>query len=148
MSHDRSAIWKKLERASRKLLTQISLLLGILVVSLTAQAGDTTAQEQLKVFSSLAGKAGNASQGEVFFNQKHGRQWSCASCHNTPPVTTGKHASTSKPIKPLAPSANSEAFTDAAKVEKWFRRNCKDVLERECTAAEKADVMAYLLGVR
>lgn len=148
MSHDRSVVWKKLEQVCSKLLPRVSLMLGILVVSLTAQAGDTNAQEQLKSFSDLAGKAGNASQGEVFFNQKHGRQWSCSSCHNTPPVTTGKHASTGKPIKPLAPSANSEAFTDSAKVEKWFRRNCKDVLERECTAAEKADVMAYLLGVR
>jgi hypothetical protein len=30
-------------------------------------------------------------------------------------------------------------------VEKWFRRNCNDVLGRTCTPSEKADVMAYLL---
>ena len=50
-----------------------------------------------------------------------------------------------KAIAPLAPSANAERFADAAKVEKWFRRNCNDVLGRTCTPSEKADVMAYLL---
>jgi len=33
-------------------------------------------------------------------------------------------------------------------VDKWFRRNCKDVLSRECSAAEKADVMAYLISLK
>ena len=66
----------------------------------------------------------------------------------TPPTATGKHASTGKAIDPLAPAFNPKAFTDAARVEKWFRRNCKDVLARECSAAEKADVLAYLAGLK
>jgi hypothetical protein len=33
-------------------------------------------------------------------------------------------------------------------VEKWFKRNCNDVLARACTPAEKADVLAYLLKGR
>jgi hypothetical protein len=48
----------------------------------------------------------------------------------------------------LAPAANPDAFTDAARVDKWFRRNCKDVLSRECTAAEKSDVVAFLLALK
>ena len=48
-------------------------------------------------------------------------------------------------IAPLAPAFNPERFTETAKVDKWFRRNCNDVLKRECTAAEKADVVAWLL---
>jgi hypothetical protein len=60
----------------------------------------------------------------------------------------GRHASTDKAIEPLAPAANAKRFTDSAKAEKWFRRNCKDVLARECTAAEKADVLAWLISVR
>ena len=64
------------------------------------------------------------------------------------PTTEGKHANTGKPIAPLAPGFNPQAFTDVAKVDKWFRRNCKDVLSRECTAAEKADVMAYLVNLK
>jgi hypothetical protein len=59
-----------------------------------------------------------------------------------------KHASTGKAIDPLAPAANPDAFTDAARVDKWFRRNCKDVLSRECTAAEKSDVVAFLLALK
>jgi hypothetical protein len=46
---------------------------------------------------------------------------------------------------PLAPAFNPERFTDTAKVDKWFRRNCNDVLKRECTPVEKADVLAWLL---
>jgi Domain of unknown function (DUF1924) len=44
--------------------------------------------------------------------------------------------------------ANPKAFTDSAKVDKWFRRNCKDVLARECSAGEKADVLAYLNSLK
>ena len=52
------------------------------------------------------------------------------------------------PIAPLAPAFNPERFSDPAKVEKWFRRNCNDVLSRECTAVEKADVLAYLNALK
>jgi cytochrome c553 len=87
----------------------------------------------------------SASRGEQFFTARHGNDWSCASCHGAPATGQGKHAKTGKAIAPLAPSANAERFADAAKVEKWFRRNCNDVLGRTCTPSEKADVMAYLL---
>ncbi|MBX9935628.1 MAG: DUF1924 domain-containing protein, partial [Burkholderiaceae bacterium] len=56
--------------------------------------------------------------------------------------------STGKTIAPLAPAFNPERFTDTAKADKWFRRNCKDVLSRECTAAEKADVLAWLVQLK
>ena len=95
-----------------------------------------------------AGGPGHAERGKQLFNTKHGGEWSCASCHHTPPTTEGKHASTGKAIAPLAPAFNAKAFTDEAKVDKWFRRNCKDVFSRECTAAEKADVLAYLLQLK
>ena len=89
--------------------------------------------------------AASAQRGERFFGTPHGAEWSCASCHGSPPTAQGKHAKTAKVIAPLAPKANAERFTDEAKVEKWFRRNCNDVLGRACTPAEKADVLAYLL---
>ncbi len=90
----------------------------------------------------------SAANGETFFKAKHGGEWSCASCHTDNPAAEGKHAKTSKVIKPLAPAANPERFTDMAKVEKWFKRNCNDVLSRACTAQEKGDVLTYLIGVR
>lgn len=130
--------------------TSLCLIVGLVagLMCFPLLAADTSAQVQLEKWSVAAGRPGNATQGEELFNQKHGDAWSCASCHNSPPTTTGKHASTSKPIKPLAPALNAEAFTDTAKIDKWFKRNCRDVMKRECTPAEKADVMAYLLSLK
>lgn len=89
----------------------------------------------------------SAARGANFFKTTHGNELSCASCHTENPVAQGKHAKTGKVIQPLAPSANAERFSDPAKVEKWFKRNCNDVLGRICTAQEKGDVLAYLLTV-
>jgi len=111
-------------------------------------AADTTAVQQLSYWSAQAGSAGNADKGKTFFSSRHGGEWSCASCHGTPPTTRGKHASTGKSIAPLAPAFNPKAFTDTAKVDKWFRRNCNDVVARECSASEKADVLAYLNALK
>lgn len=114
----------------------------------SAQGADTTPDQQLARWSAQAGAPANAERGRVFFASRHGGEWSCASCHGTPPTAGGKHASTGKPIEPLAPAFNPRAFTDQAKVDKWFKRNCKDVLSRECSAAEKADVIAYLNSLK
>lgn len=111
-------------------------------------AADTTIAQQLRHWSAQAGKPGDAGRGELFFSAKHGGQWSCSSCHGAPPTSIGKHANTGKTLGTLAPAFNPKAFTDSARVEKWFRRNCKDVLARECSAAEKADVLTYLNGLR
>lgn len=108
----------------------------------------TTAAEQLAAYGASAGEAAQAARGAQFFGARHGREWSCASCHGATPTGTGKHASTGKPIRALAPAFNDQRFTDAAKTEKWFRRNCKDVLGRECSAAEKADVLAWLISLK
>jgi len=95
-----------------------------------------------------AGFAGfSAQRGAAFFKTTHGREWSCASCHTQNPTAPGRHAKTDKPITPLAPVANAERFTRPDKVEKWFRRNCNDVLGRACTASEKGDVLAYLMAI-
>ena len=51
------------------------------------------------------------------------------------------------PIRPLAVAANGERFSDPAKVEKWFGRNCKEVVGRACTPGEKADFVAYMSEV-
>lgn len=127
-----------------------ALLLAAFLASpwVPAHAADTTIAQQLAQWSAQAGAPGDAARGQAFFSSKHSGEWSCSSCHGTPPTSTGKHASTGKAIDPLAPAFNPKAFTEAARVEKWFRRNCKDVLSRECSAAEKADVLAYLAGLK
>lgn len=90
----------------------------------------------------------NAQRGQQFFNSKHGNDWSCSSCHTTSPKLLGKHAVTGRSIQPMAIISNPKRFTDLAKSEKWFRRNCKDVLSRECSAQEKGDVITYLLSIK
>ncbi|MBL8346548.1 MAG: DUF1924 domain-containing protein [Rubrivivax sp.] len=124
------------------------LALALPLHTLPAQAADTSPAEQLARFATLAGAPGQAERGRVFFTSRHGGEWSCASCHGQPPVATGKHASTGKAIEPLAPVANAKVFTDTARVDKWLRRNCNDVLKRECTSGEKADVLAYLVSLK
>lgn len=89
----------------------------------------------------------SAAHGESFFKTKHNHDLSCSACHTDNPAAQGKHAETDKLIKPLAPAANPERFTDMKKVAKWFKRNCNDVLDRECTPQEKGDVLTYLLTV-
>ncbi len=89
----------------------------------------------------------SAQRGEQFFKSTHGNDWSCASCHTQNPRAAGRHANTGKAITPLAPGADPQRFTDAGKVDKWFRRNCNDVLGRVCSPAEKGDVLAYLLSL-
>ena len=130
-------------RRALLLLAGASLALGS-----AAWAGDTTPEQQLSHWSAQAGSPGNVDKGRQFFTSTHGGEWSCSSCHGTPPTAQGKHANTNKTIAPLAPGFNPKAFTDNAKVDKWFRRNCKDVASRECSASEKADVLAYLLSLK
>jgi uncharacterized membrane protein len=119
---------------------------ALLFVSLNAWAA--TPAELLADYVVQSGQSANAAKGETFFKASHGQEWQCTSCHGKSPTVGGRHASTDKAIEPLAPAANAKRFTDSAKVEKWFRRNCKDVLARECTAAEKADVLAWLITLR
>jgi hypothetical protein len=119
----------------------------------TLDVAASTPAELLKGYE-VSARQGNAAfdgfsadRGRAFFQATHGNDWSCASCHTQNPATPGKHAKTSKAIAPLAPAANPERFTSAAEAEKWFKRNCNDVLGRGCTSQEKGDVLAYLMQV-
>ena len=123
-------------------------LVAALLLPQSARAADTSATQQLQRFSTEAGQPAQAERGATFFNTTHGGEWSCSSCHGKLPTAAGKHAGTGKSIEPMAPAFNAKAFTSEAKVDKWFRRNCNDVLKRECRADEKADVLAYLLQLK
>ncbi|MEW6119810.1 MAG: DUF1924 domain-containing protein [Pseudomonadota bacterium] len=108
-----------------------------------------TPQRILAIYQQQAGGA-SAARGEAFFFARvarDGKTESCTGCHTDNPKATGKTRA-NKVIEPLAPVANRERLTDPAKVEKWFRRNCRDVHGRECTAQEKADFVAFLISVK
>ena len=104
-------------------------------------------QELLTSYEAKSAKAVPA-RGQQFFNAKHGKEWSCASCHDSLPNHETKHIVTGKVIQALSPVRNSARFSDPSKVEKWFKRNCNDVLGRECEAQEKADVLSWLMTVK
>lgn len=120
----------------------------ILAALAAATAQAATPGQLLSGYTVQAGAAASPARGQQFFTTTHGREWSCASCHGQVPTGPGRHAGTGKPIAALAPATSAQRFTDPAKVEKWFRRNCNDVAGRECTPAEKADVLAWLLTLK
>jgi len=99
-------------------------------------------------YAKAGGKSFNAERGKAFWLADHvgdnGEKMNCTNCHGTDLGKPGKHNKSGKVIEPMAPSANPERYTDLEKVEKWFTRNCKQVLRRECTAQEKGDVLRYL----
>ena len=122
---------------------------GLLVAAASPHAAPATSAADIAAsYAAQVGVPTEPSRGQRFFNTVHSRDWSCASCHGAVPTQAGRHAATGKPIAALAPAFNPDRFTDPAKVDKWFRRNCNDVLGRECTTAEKADVLGWLLSLK
>ena len=68
---------------------------------------------------------------------------SCTSCHTNSPTQTGETRA-GKVIEPMAVSVNPKRYQTLKKAEKWFRRNCKSVLGRECTTTEKGDFLTFM----
>jgi hypothetical protein len=124
-------------------------LAGVAATAAAATTDQLLADYAASVRQDAPGFVGfSAARGAEFFRSTHGSDWSCATCHTAKPVVPGRHARTGNVIQPLAPAANAERFTDAAKVEKWFRRNCADVVGRACTAQEKGDVITFLQSLK
>ncbi len=88
----------------------------------------------------------SADRGKAFFLAKNSHSAdtpSCSSCHTPDPRQKGQ-TTVGQAIAPMAVSVTPDRFTDIAKTEKWFRRNCNTVLGRECTAQEKGDFIAFM----
>jgi uncharacterized protein DUF1924 len=99
-------------------------------------------------YAKAGGKDFSTERGKAFWQADHlgdnGEKMNCTTCHGSELGKPGKHNKSGKLIEPMAPSVNPERYSDLEKVEKWFTRNCKQVLRRECTAQEKGDVLRYL----
>ncbi|MDO8891383.1 MAG: DUF1924 domain-containing protein [Sulfurimicrobium sp.] len=136
-------------------MTRFTFLLAGLFVYSAAQAAP---QDFLQSYAAQAKQenpqfqAFSATRGEQLYHARRthssGKSLSCATCHTDNPKSAGRHEKTGKEILPLAPVANRERLSDNAKVEKWFKRNCQDVLERACSAQEKGDFVTYLLSIK
>ena len=126
-------------------------LAGALIASaaLAPAAHASTPAQLLSDYSEQAGSVAVPERGRQLFTTRHGREWSCASCHGAVPTQAGKprghrQADCGRSRRPSIPSVSPTP----AKAEKWFRRNCNDVVGRECTAAEKADVLSWLMTLK
>ena len=133
---------------------KVSLIVGIILGGGAAFAGSqeilaNLLQEAKKTEAGLTDFS--ADRGEKFFRAERvnskGDKVSCTTCHTADPKKVGRTRA-NKDIKPMAPSVNPERFTDSAKVEKWFKRNCDDVYERPCTAKEKGDFVKFMLSIK
>jgi hypothetical protein len=91
----------------------------------------------------------SAERGGAFYKATHqgGKPGtaSCTACHGSSPHDKGRTRA-GKDIDPMAVSKTPARYTDPDNVEKWFSRNCNDVLGRACTAREKGDFILYMIG--
>ncbi len=91
----------------------------------------------------------SASRGETLFRARFAggkpKTPSCTACHTVSPLKAGETRA-GKPIQPMAVSVTPNRYMDPKKVAKWFRRNCKSVLGRECTSQEKGDFLTFMIG--
>jgi cytochrome c553 len=124
-------------------------LTAALAFSATASATPAT-DEMFAKFKSEGAASFDAERGAKAWAKESkgadGEMMSCSTCHGKDLSKEGKHHKTGKVIQPMAPSVNKERFTEVKKMEKWFKRNCNDVLGRECTAQEKGDFLKFLLS--
>ena len=121
---------------------------GVLLFAQSASAGFAV-DAMLKVYSDAGAgpfsvEAGEQLWSKIYSHKKAPFERSCSNCHTNNLSDSGKHVKTNKVIEPMAPGANSKRLTTTKKIEKWFMRNCKWTLGRECTAQEKGDFLLYI----
>lgn len=126
----------------------LCVLLPAVATICTAARADTVAellrQYESQGASRFAAPSAESMWTKTFHDAKTGEARRCSLCHTEDLKRNGKHAVTGKPIEPLAPSANPKRLTDAEHIEKWFSRNCKWTLGRECTPQEKGDFLVMI----
>lgn len=132
----------------RRLMLAACALVALAAASHAAPHDAVIAALEAQAKSADAGFKGfTAENGKALFMATHqgGKPDtpSCTICHTKIPANSGKTRA-GKAIDPMAVSANPQRFTDLAKVEKWFGRNCNSVLGRDCTPQEKGDFVTWL----
>lgn len=131
-----------------KLRTKI--LAGFSLIFTATLTNAAVVDDLLKEYTSLGASKFSAANGEQMWKkdfpdtEEPGKVRNCSTCHGKDLRASGKHAKTGKVIDAIAPSANKDRLTDPKFIEKWFLRNCKWVVNRECTAQEKGDFLVFL----
>ncbi len=136
-----------------RLKLAVALSLAAMILSSPLLAGpreDLLAQYATAAKAAAPGFSGfSAARGKTLHTRKFAGGKpdtpACTTCHGTDPRGTGRTLS-GKNIEAVAASVTAKRYTDPAKVEKWFKRNCTEVLGRECTVQEKGDWLSYMLS--
>lgn len=132
-----------------KSLRWMSIAAALLASSVNAESVDSilshyadSARTEAPSFSGFDASRGKDLYFKEFTGGKKATS-SCTSCHTNNPTQAGKTRA-GKSIDPMAVSVNARRYQSLKKTEKWFRRNCKSVLGRECTATEKGDFLMFM----
>jgi len=130
----------------KRFIRSVATYSCVLALSTAAYA---TPQSLLEDYQNQGAGPFSAEAGAAVWKQKNAAQSaplnrSCSDCHGTDLLQTGRHLKTGKAIKPMSPASNSARLSDPKKVEKWFRRNCRWTLGRECTPQEKGDFISFI----
>jgi len=133
----------------QKQLVRAAIVLALVAVPGIALAADPAAVTQLLDQYRQEGAAGfDAARAKDDWTKEHpaddGKMRSCITCHGSDLTKPGRHAKTGKVIDPMARSVNPDRYTDPAKIEKWFKRNCKWAWGRLCTPQEKGSFLMFL----
>ncbi len=121
----------------------VSLIAIVMLLSATTVTASEMTATMLKEFGEKVEQPFSAEAGKLFwYKDNNGR--SCTTCHTESLMARGRHERTGKIIEPMAPSVNPERLTKRKKINKWFLRNCKWTIGRECTIKEKGDILLWL----
>lgn len=129
----------------------VAVSLGALALALISTSGIAGPREDLLAQYAAAAKSGgfSAARGQILHTQNFAGGKpdtpACTSCHGKDTRGAGRTPA-GKAIEAVAVSVTPTRYTDAAKVEKWFKRNCTEVLGRECTPQEKGDWLTYVIS--
>ena len=137
--------------------TTTTALLAILLLPALLPASSVAAPRD-ELLASLAAAAKTADPAFSGFSAARGEKLhftrfsggkaqtpSCTSCHGDDPRSTGRTPA-GKTIDALALSVTPTRYGDPAKVDKWFKRNCQEVLGRQCTALEMGDWLSFMIA--
>jgi mono/diheme cytochrome c family protein len=136
-------------RTSARAAAILALLLAVPAVPLCAAGADPVAVTGLLDQYRKAGAADfDAAWAKDAWTKEFpaegGKTRSCITCHGSDLTKPGRHAKTGKVIDPMARSVNPDRYTDMAKIEKWFKRNCEWAWGRLCTPREKGSFLLFL----
>jgi hypothetical protein len=134
----------------RNLTTTVFITTLAFIFSGTGIAGPR--EDQLAGYAKAANAAASgfsADRGKALHTQNFAsgkaNTPACTSCHGKDTRAAGRTL-VGKQIDPMALSVSPSRYTDPVKVEKWFKRNCTEVLGRECSAQEKGDWLSFMFS--